>query len=190
MRAKAWWKASLMAAAFCVTALPARAQQGGSQQQGSDALADAARKTREEKKNAAKPKKVYTEDDLSKGGAASATSQAAASGAVQAQKPEDASKNEDATGEKAWRKRFSNQDAKIAKAEKELDILQRESDKAQVQYYSDPQKAMTEQNTRGEIKAKQSAIEQKKKEIAQLKQERDALEDQLRKSGGDPGWAR
>jgi hypothetical protein len=59
-----------------------------------------------------------------------------------------------------------------------------------VQYYSDPQKALTEQNTRKDINDKQAKIDAKKLEIAQLKQGLDDLEDQLRKSGGDPGWAR
>lgn len=75
-------------------------------------------------------------------------------------------------------------------AEKELDILQREEEKAQVQYYSDPQKALMEQNTRKDINDKNAKIDQKKQEIANLKQQLSDMEDELRKSGGDPGWAR
>jgi len=97
---------------------------------------------------------------------------------------------EDPNSEAAWRKRFKEQHDKIDRAEKELDILSRELQKAQTEYYPDPQKAMTQQNTRGDINEKTAAIEAKKKEIAGLKQGLDALEDQLRKSGGDPGWAR
>jgi hypothetical protein len=37
---------------------------------------------------------------------------------------------------------------------------------------------------------KTSKIDAKKKEIEQLKQSFSDLEDDLRKSGGDPGWAR
>jgi peptidoglycan hydrolase CwlO-like protein len=49
---------------------------------------------------------------------------------------------------------------------------------------------MTEQNTRKEVNDKLAKIDAKKQEITQLKQGLDDLEDQLRKSGGDPGWAR
>ena len=75
-------------------------------------------------------------------------------------------------------------------AEKELDILQREEQKAQVQYYSDPQKALMEQTTRKDVNDKNAKIEAKKQEIAQLKQNISDMEDELRKSGGDPGWGR
>ena len=63
-------------------------------------------------------------------------------------------------------------------------------EKAQLEYYPDPQKAMTQQNSRAEINAISAKLEAKKKELDQLKQGLADLEDQLRKSGGDPGWAR
>jgi cell division protein FtsL len=47
-----------------------------------------------------------------------------------------------------------------------------------------------EQNTRNEINEKNAKIEQKKQDIANLKQQLSDMEDELRKSGGDPGWAR
>jgi len=68
--------------------------------------------------------------------------------------------------------------------------LTRELEKAQVEYYPDPQKAMTQQNTRADINEKQAKIDAKKRDLDQLRQGLDDLEDQLRKSGGDPGWAR
>src|SRR6266702_4551215 len=62
MRMRFWIKASLILPALCLAGLTAYAQQqGSSQQQTSDPVADAARKAREEKKNAQKPKKVYTD---------------------------------------------------------------------------------------------------------------------------------
>src|SRR2546422_6835558 len=65
MRMRFWIKASLILPALCLAGLTAYAQQqGSSQQQTSDPVADAARKAREEKKNAQKPKKVYTDDDV------------------------------------------------------------------------------------------------------------------------------
>ena len=198
MRVRIWMKAFVIAPALCLAGLSAAAQQqGSSQQQTGDPVADAARKARESKKDAPKPKKVYTDDDLKKStpapDAASGPASGNASGSAAAttvQVAGDPTKTEDANGEAAWRKRFKEQHDKIAKAEKELDILGREFEKAQLEYYPDPQKAMTQQNSRADINAITAKIDAKKKELDQLKQGLDDLEEQLRKSGGDPGWAR
>jgi hypothetical protein len=164
-----------------------------------DPVADAARKAREEKKNAPKPKKVFTDDDVpSKTAEQPAPAAAPAAGADNATASSDkplnakapASKDEDPNSEKAWRKRFAEQHRKIGDAEQELDVLQREAQVANVQYYSDPQKALQEQYSRDEINKKNAAIDAKKKELADLKQQLSDLEDQLRSSGGDPAWAR
>jgi hypothetical protein len=198
---------SMLLSGLCFVALPALAQQqqqqpSSGQQQTGDPVADAARKARQQQKDAAKPKKVYTDDDVkpathsSESGAATGQAGQGAGGAQAAPGKEqgaaasgegDSGKNDPET---TWRKRFADQRGKIATAEKELDILQRESDKSQVQYYSDPQKALMEQNTRKDINDKNAKIEQKKQEIANLKQQLDDMEAELRKSGGDPGWAR
>jgi chromosome segregation ATPase len=169
------------------------------QQQTSDPVAEAARKAREQQKVAPKPKKVYTDDDVkpaassSESGASTGTAASGSQGT--AEKKQGAANGEDKTkgsesAETKWRKRFADQRDKIATAEKELDILQRESDKSQTQYYSDPQKALMEQNSRKDINDKDAKINAKKQEIANLKQQFADMEDQLRKSGGDPGWAR
>jgi hypothetical protein len=180
--------------ALCLAGLPVYAQQqSSSQQSGSDPVADAARKAREEKKTAAKAKKVYTEDDVKPGAPASSDNSAAgaaATGATEQQKTGAAAPAEDPNGEAAWRKKFKDQRDKLAKAERELDVLQREVQKAQIEYYPDPQKALKEQNSRKDINEKTAKIDAKKQEIAQIKQSLEDMEDQLRKSGGDPGWAR
>ena len=194
MQAKTWIKHLVSIAVLCLAGLPLYAQQqNSSQQSGTDPVADAARKAREDKKNAAKPKKVYTDDDVKPAASAATGNTGAAAGATGTtgqQKAGDAAEAQDANGEAAWRKRFKEQRDKISKAETELDILERELQKSQTEYYPDPQKALTEQNTRKEINDKTAKIDAKKQEIAQLKQGLDDLEDQLRKSGGDPGWAR
>src|ERR1700686_3408296 len=158
MRVRFWIKASMIIPALCVTGLLATAQQqGSSAQQTGDPVADAARKAREKKKDAPKPKKIYTDDDLKKSApapdaaAGSATGNASGTDATTAQNAGDTSKTTDPNGETAWRKRFKDHRDKIAKAEKELDILGRELEKAQLEYYPDPQKAMTQQNSRAEI---------------------------------------
>jgi hypothetical protein len=199
-------KAFVIAPALCLAGLSAAAQQqGSSQQQTSDPVADAARKAREMKKDAPKPKKVYTDDDVKRSAPAPEAAPAPASAAGDANgaaaatrvkpagesdKAGDATKTEDPNSETAWRKRFQAQHEKIAKVEKELDILGRELEKAQLEYYPDPHKALREQFDRADINTKTAKIETKRKELEQLRQGLDDLEDQLRKSGGDPGWAR
>ncbi len=201
MRLTRWLKTLALLAALCLAALPVLARRQASEQQPTgDPVADAARKAREQQKKEAKPKKVYTEDDLSRG-RGSASDQSATSTGQQA--PQGASENaqagatgeanaaaEDKNDEKKWRKRFRDLREKITQSEKELDLLQRELDKAQVQYYPDPQKALMEQNDRKEIDQKTAKIDAKKKEIEQLNQRFSDMEDELRKSGGDPGWSR
>lgn len=59
-----------------------------------------------------------------------------------------------------------------------------------MQYYSDPQKALTQQHDRSDINDKMDKIDAKKKEIENLKQQLSDMEDEMRKAGGDPGWAR
>jgi hypothetical protein len=200
MSVKKWLAASIVLPGLCLAALPVFAHQQQQSQaspppQSGDPVADAARKAREQQKAAPKPKKVYTDDDVKPATPASDAAAPAGAGGAQAAPgngpdtaPSGGSKGDDS--EKAWRKRFQDLRDKIAAAEKELDILQREDDKAQLQYYNDPQKAMQEQYSRKDINDKNAKIERKKQEIADLHKQHDDLEDELRKSGGDPGWAR
>jgi chromosome segregation ATPase len=179
----------------------ATAQQDQPQANTGDPVADAARKAREQKKTAPKAKKVFTDDDVAPKAAADvpAPSEAAShpdesegvtQGTTSVSKNGEIGKKEDPNSEAAWRKRFAEQRRKIADAEEALSVLQREAEKADLQYYPDPQKAMQEQYSRAEINAKNEKIAAKKKEIADLKQQLSDMEDQLRSSGGDPGWAR
>src|SRR5258708_25470617 len=65
MRLRFWIKGFIIVAGVCLAGLSAAAQQqGSSQQQTGDPVADAARKAREAKKDQPKPKKVYTDDDV------------------------------------------------------------------------------------------------------------------------------
>ncbi len=176
-------------------------RQDPSQQSTGDAVADAARKAREQKKKeAAKPKRVYTDDDvnhLTSGTPApfteAGTAEAGAGGSAKtpdAQASKDAGKagEPEESPETKWRKRFKEVYTNLARAEKELDVLQREDNKAQTQFYTDPQKALAEQYSRKEINEKAAKIAAKKKEVEALKQQISDMQDELRKSGGDPGW--
>jgi len=194
---------AFLAVLVCVHA---RAQQDNAQQSNSgDPVADAARKARAQKKDTPKPKKVITDDDLVTkksdisvvGTAPPQTDQAAQAnpstakpGEVKSAEKDKDKEKEDPNSETAWRRRFAALRTRIATAEQELDILQREENKAEIQYYPDPNKAMKEQYSREEINKKAAKIEAKKKEVADLHQQWTDLEDQLQKSGGDPGWAR
>jgi predicted RNase H-like nuclease (RuvC/YqgF family) len=184
MRLKTVFRFAAIAAALGLSAIGIAAQD-----QSSDDVAAAARKAREQQKNAPAPKKVFTNDDIPAPKAATpAADSTAAKGDA---KPDDAKADDnDPKSEAYWRKRFQQQHDKIDTAEKELDILQRELDKGQVQYYSDPQKALMEQHDRTEINDKTAKIDAKKKEIETLKQQLTDMEDDMRKAGGDPGWAR
>jgi hypothetical protein len=96
----------------------------------------------------------------------------------------------DERNEAYWRKQFAAIDYKITTAQTELDILQRELNLGSVQYYPNPSTTMKESVTRKDINEHRKAIEDKKKEIAEFKRQRDELEDELRHAGGPAGWAR
>jgi chromosome segregation ATPase len=175
-------------------------QQDGSQQQTGDPVADAARKAREQKKTAPKPKKVFTNEDVSSGGGSSSSATASSTNSNAKENTEGQASTDNAPAAKSsgpradeeqkWKKRFQEAREKLANAEKELDILQREQQKALTQYYSDPTKAMKEQLTRKDVNDKDSEIAAKKQEVADLRQKLSDLEDELRKSGGEIGWSR
>ena len=186
---------ALPAVAFAGIPLLAQQQQDASQQSTGDPVADAARKAREQKKKeTVKPKRVYTDEDVNhltwEAPAATGTAQGVTEGDAKAngaQAGPEAGKPEE-NAETKWRKRFKEAYGNLARAEKELDVLQREDNKAQLQYYPDPQKALKEQYSRKEINEKDTKIAAKKKEIEQLKQQISDMQDELRKSGGDSGW--
>lgn len=99
-------------------------------------------------------------------------------------------KAEEKKDEAYWRKQFSEIHYKIRMAQRELDISQRELNQSLMIYDPNPQKALRENVTRRNINAHRQAIEDKKKEIAELKNNLSDLEDELRHAGGDPGWSR
>jgi hypothetical protein len=117
-------------------------------------------------------------------------------GAAAAPKAEAGGKGEaEECDEQCWRDRFRVHRAKIRTTERELDILQREYDLARTQYYQDPNQAVREQysnTTAGghQLQALLNQIDEKQAEIQRLQRELSDLEDELRRSGGQPGWAR
>ena len=166
-----------------------------------ESVAEAARKARQQKKKQAKPAKVITNDDIasvSGGVSVIGTAAAPAGEAPPSPEPEGTDKKaagkpgqpEEEKGEAYWRKRFAEARGKLRDAQKELDIMQRELNLKEMQYYPDPSKALQEQYNRKEIEAYRQKIEAKRKEVEQLRKALSDLEDELRRAGGSPGWAR
>ena len=166
---------------------PKQAQ--GAQQ---DSVAEAARKAREKAKTVTPAKKTYTNDSVSnlRGDEISVVGSAAS--AAKDSSPDQnnpAANTEEKKDEKYWRKRFADLRARLALAEREVDVAQRELNLLQTQYYSDPNKQLQQQLSRNDINAKTAKVEEKKQEVAELTQAIEDLKDELRHAGGEPGWA-
>ena len=156
-----------------------------------DSLVAAARRSREEKKDQSKPAKVFTNENLPGEGGISSVGEAAApgeNGAPDANAP--AANAAPANDEKTWRAKFATLRHKLEQDEQELDVMQRELGVLDVQYYANPVKAMQQDLTREDINKKTSDIDAKKQKIEADKQAISDAEDDLRKAGGDSGWAR
>lgn len=195
MHSSALLRISALSALLGFAALSAPAQQAPAST--GDPVADAARKARAEQKTAPKPKKVFTNDDIP---SSPPPTPPAATDATK--KTDGQAQSEDPSGKKAldpeddpkqeayWHKRSRTLHAKLSAAEQELDVLQRELSKDEVQYYPDPQKALMQQYNRSDINEKRAKADAKKAEVESLKQQVSGLEDDVRKAGGDPGWVR
>ena len=169
-----------------------RAQDNSATSSGSQSLGDAARKARAQKKDSPKPAKVFTNDDM--GGLKGTISVVGGSGPQSGTASGNAvSKTEDKksgdSNEASWRAKFAGARRTLAADEKELDILQREFNLKQQQYYTDPTAALKEQNSREDLNKTQGQIEAKKQAVEKDKQALSDLEDALRKAGGNARWA-
>lgn len=191
----------------------ARAQDGAepTSSSHSDSLGDAARKVRAQKKDPSKPAKVFTNEDLGSlrgtisvigNEPAPGTGAFKTAGKNDDKKPANGAdakatngadlkdaKKEQAKDEPYWRAKFAAARKTLADDTKELDVLQREFNLKQEQYSQDPNWAMHEQYSRDDINKTQSQIDTKKQDVEKDKQALSDLEDELRKAGGEPGWA-
>jgi hypothetical protein len=185
----------LLFAALFGTLMLSPALLGAGPQQ-DQSVADAARKAQAGKKPPAKPARVITNDNLDAiKGTISVVGEQAAPAADQGSASQDKGKTAapgeakpPALGEAYWRKAFADARKKLADDTHELDILQREYNLKQTQYYSDPNTAMKEQFDRKDITDNKTKIDEKTAAVAQDKQAISDLEDTLRQAGGEPGW--
>lgn len=186
----------LPASALCQQQSQA-ASQGQSQDQTQtpaiqrDSLVAAARRAREQKKDASKPAKVFDNDNLpAQGGISTVGEEPVATAGGHAATAATTAGPASSNDEKGWRDRFAKLRHNMEQDQTELDVMQREAGVLDLQYYNDPVKAMQQQLTRSDINKKNASIEDAKKKIEADKQAISDAEDELRKAGGDSGWAR
>ena len=179
----------LLPLTVCVAAPTPQTSQSGS-------VADAARRAREQKsREQSKPAKIYSNEDIGDlKGAVSVVGSAPATAPPTAVAPAPAAAGATAEqppvkDEAYWRKQFADARQKLAADAKELDILQREFNLKQQQYYSDPNQALQEQTFRRDLDTTQQQINEKKAAVERDQQAIAALEDELRKTGGNSSWA-
>jgi hypothetical protein len=171
-----------------------------------ESIADAARKAREEQKNATKAPApvVFTNDNIGATtasgtinvvGNASAASKSSSSSstevtATQSGQAAGAAAASSENDEASWRQRFADARNKLKQDQDDLAVMQRELANLRVQYYPDPSKALKQSVSNEDAYKKQQAIDKKQKDIQADQQALSGLDDELRKAGGDPAWAR
>jgi hypothetical protein len=153
-------------------------------------IAAAARKTREQKKESSKTPKVFTNENIPTSGGISSVGETSSAAADDKSAAGAGNASSASNDEKAWRDRFAKLNHKLDQDKQDLDVMQRELGTLDVQYYNDPVKAMQQQLSRDDINKKTADIDAKKKQIEADQQAIDDAQDELRKSGGDPGWGR
>jgi hypothetical protein len=175
-----------LALTACLTT--GRAQETQSSQ---PSVAEAARRAREQQKNQPKATKVFTDDDIS-----NLKGTISVVGTLPAPPPKTTSQATTTTQAKGpvkdeayWRKRFADARRALADDSRELDVLQREYNLKQIQFYSNPNVALREQYSRKDLDDTLAQINAKKQDVDKDNQALNDLQDELRKSGGEPGWA-
>jgi hypothetical protein len=159
-----------------------------------DSLAEAARKARERRKEEAKTPRVFTNENIpTSGGISSVGQPAAPAGSSSAEGTETgapAATGSSGNGEKFWRDKFADLRHKLEQDQENLALSQRELGTLNTQFYTDPNKQLQQQLTRGDIDKKTAEIDKAKAQVDADQQAISDAEDDLRKSGGDSGWAR
>ncbi len=179
----------------------------------SPSLGDLARQLKAKREKAlVKPQTVFTNDNLPQRpraegptaaagiapapptpetkGEAPAGAAAAEQGAQAEAAPPSPGAAAEAHDEKYYRMKIKELQAQLDLHQRQLSVLQQKTSQNQMQFYADPQKTLIQENTRADVNKLTQEIDKKKMEIASDYDAVDALRDQLRREGGDPGWLR
>jgi hypothetical protein len=95
-----------------------------------------------------------------------------------------------ASGEGYFRERKSAIAAQLEVDRRELAVLEQKLAQGDMQYYSDPNKTLQQEYSRGDVNKLSADIAKKKQQIADDEKALDDLRDELRRVEGDPGWLR
>ena len=175
-------------------------------------VTDLARQTRTRLAQERKSGRVFTNDNVKTSSPAPAAPAPAAPSGPEARKPEgqgaatpaatpgqQAAKpgepaqppaKTEAELEKEYREKFAKLREAQALEEKKLDVMQRELNLMQNQFYTNPQDTMTQELTRGNINQRMKDLETQKAAAEKAKLAVADLEEELRKKGLPAGWAR
>ena len=163
-------------------------------------LAEVARQTRAKKQQEPTTGKVFTNDSIPAATISSAPTETATAPkaaatpqegeAAAAESSEESKEPTPAELEKEYRDKFAELKKNLDTETRRLDVLQRELNLAQQQSYSDPNVALREQYSRGEINKRMEDIETQKAAVETAKQAIADLETELRTKSLPPGWAR
>jgi hypothetical protein len=146
------------------------------QDQGQDNVVEAARKAQAAKKTAPKAKMTIDNDNLNTlTGTVNVVGQEPAAPAAPDKAAPDKTKTPTGKApvkdEAYWRNTFDAANKKLADDSHELDILQREYNLKQQQYYSDPNTAMIQDYSRQDLTDTKQKIDDKTAAVAQDKQD-------------------
>jgi hypothetical protein len=151
-------------------------------------IADYARKLKAQQDQATqvgtRPVKVFTNDDLPAARAEGGVTVTAESSAASTSDTSSAR----GRGEKYYRKAYAKLLGRKEMDQRELDVLQKHQAQGNIQYYTDPNKALQQDYSRSDITKVTREVNAKKLAIEQDDQAISDLQDQLRRDGGEPSW--
>ena len=185
--------ALILAAGMCL------ATAGWSQAQDSQpmSLGDLARKLREQRPQAKTDTKVFTNDTIPKqGGLVDSSASASDSGSTgttgsdQSATGKNGAAKSGEHNEKYYRDQMAELQSTKAMHERELSVLEQKLSLNQTQYYSDPNKTLNQEFSRGDINKKQDEIDAKKKQIEEDQKAIDDLQAQCQREGCPASWLR
>ena len=153
-------------------------------------MAEAARRAREQKKEAPKGSKTFTNDNLPTEGGISTVGDKTGTPTPSNDATATPGAGQAASDEKAWRSKFASLRHKLEQDQANLDVMQRELGQLNTQFYANPMQGLQQELTRSDINNKVADINKMKGQIEADQQVISDTEEELRKSGGDPGWAR